>query len=117
MKTKYWLMMFAAVLVVCAALSAVLFLGGAAATAEIWLDGEKIRTVDLRRDQTFTVTSDWGSNTICVEDGTIRVTEASCPDHICMERGACKSGMPIVCLPNRLVIRFPDTDGTDIGTG
>lgn len=117
MKTRYWILLFAAVLLVCAVLTAVLFLPRAGETAEIWSDGEKIRTVDLRRDQTFTVETARGSNTIRVENGTIRVTAASCPDHICMERGACSGGAPIVCLPNRLVIRFADSGDTDIRTG
>ena len=43
---------------------------------------------------------------IAVKDGKIAVTEASCPDHYCMQRGYCHSGAQIVCLPNRLVISF-----------
>ena len=45
-------------------------------------------------------------NVVTVKDGKIGVTEATCPDHYCMNRGFCSSGTQIVCLPNRLVIRF-----------
>ena len=41
-----------------------------------------------------------------VENGKIGVCEATCPDHYCMKRGFCNSGTEIVCLPNRLTIRF-----------
>ena len=40
------------------------------------------------------------------EDGKIGVSEATCPDHYCMKRGFCDSGTEIVCLPNRMTIRF-----------
>ena len=66
-----------------------------------------IKTVDLRIDQEFTVENgNHGYNAITVRDGKIGVSEATCPDHYCMKRGYCNSGTEIVCLPNRLVIRF-----------
>ena len=47
-----------------------------------------------------------GYNVITVQDGKIGVSEATCPDHYCMKRGLCNSGTEIVCLPNRMTIRF-----------
>jgi hypothetical protein len=52
------------------------------------------------------IDSEQGSNTISVKDGKIAVTQADCPDHYCMDRGFCDGGAQIVCLPNRLVIKF-----------
>ncbi len=81
---------------------------GNAHTAVITLDGAVIREIDLLTapDETFTVESERGSNVIRVENGTIRVIEASCPDKICVNHGELVSEqLPIVCLPNRLVIR------------
>lgn len=43
-----------------------------------------------------------------IEEHKIRMLEAECPDHICMDMGWLDSGMPIVCLPNHLVIQFTD---------
>ena len=106
MKTKTWLLIIGAILVVCGIAAAILFAPNHSAAAEILLDGTVVKTVDLRVEQTFSVESEWGSNTVVVENGTVRVSEASCPDHVCIERGACSGGAPIVCLPNRLVIRF-----------
>ena len=77
--------------------------------AVITSDGSIIRTVDLDTapDEVFTVESDGGSNTVCIKDGEIYVTEASCPDKICVKHGALRSELlPIVCLPNRLVIEL-----------
>ena len=108
MKTKYWIWILCGLLALCLGLSAVVLLPGEdAAFAEITSGGEKIRTVDLRIDQVFTVTAPQGGhNVVTVKDGKIGVTEADCPDHYCMARGMLSKGAQIVCLPNRLVITF-----------
>lgn len=108
MKTRTWVLLICSLFVLCLGLSiALLFTGEAATHAEIYSQGQLLRTVDLRIDQEFTVTTpSGGSNTITVRDGHIAVTQANCPDHYCIQRGFCSSGTQIVCLPNRLVIRF-----------
>lgn len=107
MKTKTWVLLLGSLLALCLGLSLWLLIPGAdAARAEIWSDGELLDTVDLGTDQTKTVTSQYGTNVITVKDGKIAVTQADCPDGYCMDRGFCSSGVQIVCLPNRLVIRF-----------
>lgn len=107
MKTKTWILLIGVLLVLCLGLSLWLLLpGGDAAAAEIWSDGKLLYTLDLRADQKMTVTSENGINEITVRDGKIAVTHADCPDGYCMDRGWCSSGAQIVCLPNRLVIRF-----------
>ena len=107
MKMRTWIIVLCVVLIGCAGLSVWLLLPGeAAAQAEIWSDGELLQTVDLSVDQEFCVDGANGSNTVTVKDGKIAVTAADCPDHYCMERGYCASGAQIVCLPNRLVIKF-----------
>lgn len=106
MKTKYWIILLAAMLVICIGLSLVLMIPGEEASfAEISSGGKVIKTVDLRIDQEFTVeTENGGHNVVTVKDRKIGVTEADCPDHYCMDRGMISSGTQIVCLPNRLVI-------------
>ena len=115
MKTKYWVLLLAGILLVCLGLSIPLMLpSGDARWAEIHSQGQHIKTVDLLLDQEFTVTTpEGGSNVITVKDGNIAVTEASCPDHYCMDRGFCNHGAQIVCLPNRLVIRFEGSRAVD----
>ena len=106
MKTKYWVVLLAALLLICTVLSVVFLRPGQAQQAEIWSDGKLIKTVLLSVDQEFTVESADGFNTVTVRDGKIAVTAASCPDGYCMQRGFCQGGAQIVCLPNRLVIKF-----------
>ena len=107
MKSKIWGLILGVVLIACLLLSLPLILPAQpAARAEIWSDGVLVETVDLYTDRVFTVENGSGVNTITVENGKIAVTEANCPDHYCMQRGFCSGGAQIVCLPNRLVIRF-----------
>ena len=114
MKTKTWLILFAAVAVLCALLSLPLLRQEEAAFARITSKGEIVKTVDLGIDQEFTVD---GKNTVTVKDGKIAVTWADCPDHYCMKRGFCSGGTDIVCLPNRLVIEFLGEQTVDAAIG
>lgn len=73
--------------------------------AVIELDGEELTRLPLSRDAVLTVGEGEHSNTVAVENGAVRVTQASCPDRICIRRGAIsRGGESIVCLPNRLVV-------------
>ena len=71
-------------------------------------DGTVLHTIDLSKteDQSITVHYEGRSNTIQIENGKIRVIAAECPDHTCVNMGWLDSSLPIVCLPNHLVIQF-----------
>ena len=108
MKTRTWILIFALILILCLGAGFYFLMPREASThAEITSQGQVIKTVDLRIDQEFTVeNSNGGLNVVTIADGKIAVTEATCPDHYCMKRGFCDSGTEIVCLPNRMTIRF-----------
>jgi hypothetical protein len=105
-KTKTWVVLLSAMLAVCLGLSLWLLRPQQVGYAQVWSDGKLIHTLDLQVDKVVEVKNDSGSNRIEVRDGKIAVTEANCPDHHCINRGFCSGGVQIVCLPNRLVIRF-----------
>ena len=114
MKTKYWILIFAAVAAACIALSLPLLRTEQARFAKITSKGVEVKTVDLQIDQEFTID---GKNTVTVSGGKIAVTWADCPDHYCMKRGFCSGGTDIVCLPNRLVISFLGEQEVDAAIG
>ena len=105
-KTKHWIFLLSGITAVCLVLSIALLGGGDADFAQIYSDGELLYTLDLRIDQQKEVVSEFGTNVITVSGGRIAVTHADCPDGYCMKRGFCSGGTEIVCLPNRLIIRF-----------
>ncbi len=114
MKTKTWILLFSGLAVLCAVLSVWLLSGRIEVqTAQVLSDGAIVQTVDLSQDQTFTVEFQGGYNTIRVENGKIFVTDASCPDKICIRHGPAAGGAPIVCLPNKLVVQFQGTDSSN----
>ena len=72
------------------------------------IDGNPYGTYDLNTDQTVNINK---SNQIRIQDRTVRMTEADCPDQICVEHGPLRpGGTPIVCLPNRLSIQWIERD-------
>lgn len=112
-----WIIIFAAVIAVCAAVW--LWHKSRApegvAVARVELDGKVIREIDLTtvtEPYEFTVEAENGSNTVRVEPGRIAVTEADCPDKVCVKTGYIEnSAVPIVCLPHRLAITVSGRDG------
>lgn len=117
MKTKIWIIILASVLLICLGLSFWLLQPRSAAAVEIWSEGKLMKTVLLSADQTFTVETEKGVNVITVSGGKVAVTEANCPDKYCMARGFCSGGTQIVCLPNRLVLKFTGETAVDGVTG
>ena len=117
MKTKMWILIIAVVLMISIVFSIWFLWPREAQSAEVYSDGQLLFTLDLLIDQVKTVQSQFGTNVITVKDGRIAVTQADCPDHYCMDRGFCSGGAQIVCLPNRLVIRFAGEPEIDAAVG
>jgi len=84
--------------------------GADAHIARITRDGVLLEEIDLDKvdePYSFTVEDESGSNTILAERGRIRVSEADCPDRICVNQGYISdSAAPIVCLPHKLIIEI-----------
>ena len=112
-KSRTWALLLVVAFCVCVGLSVLFLLPRQAVAAEIWSDGKLVETVDLSVDRVITVQGRNGTNTVTVENGRISVTQADCPDRHCMFRGWCAGGVSIVCLPNRLEIRFTENSGLD----
>ena len=78
--------------------------------ARITWDGEVVEEIELDRvgrAYSFVLEDERGSNTIAVERGRIRVSQADCPDQVCVDQGWIADGtVPIVCLPHKLVIEI-----------
>ena len=76
-----------------------------AASAAIYQNGTLIKIISTDHEETFRIEDGENWNEITVDKDGIHVNGASCPDKICMHtvwRG--KGSLPIVCLPNHLVI-------------
>ena len=79
-------------------------------TAEVYSAGEKIAEISLRNIDSpyeYPIEKDGHTNILLVEEGRISMKSADCPDKLCVKQGEISSGAyPIVCLPNKIVIRI-----------
>ena len=105
----FWIFVLGAVLLICAA---ALFLQrrAPASYAHIYMDGVLVESVSLTAvpsPYSFSLESSGGYNTVSVEEGRIRISDADCPDGSCVRQGWLGGAIPIVCLPHRVVIK-PD---------
>lgn len=106
--------LLAALALAAAACAAFLFLrpgGEERPVARVTLAGEVLAEIDLSAvEEPYSFTAEdgtGGTNTVLVEPGRIRVSEANCPDHICVAQGFISDGtVPIVCLPHQLMIEI-----------
>ena len=107
-KTKIWILVF--VLLCAVGVGAFLLLRGdrEGTVAVISVDGEELDRIDLSRVKEpydIELNTGYGRNLVHVEPGAISVTEADCPDRICVSMGRLQGGgIPIVCMPHHLII-------------
>lgn len=88
---------------------------GADCIADIYQNGELLTSIPLDDSDApyrFTVTGENGCvNEIEVRSDSIGIISADCPDKLCVHQGfISNTGLPIVCLPNKLVIRLREAD-------
>ena len=79
--------------------------------AKISQNGHLLDEIDLsqvKEPYSFVIEGENGAlNTVQVEPGRICISEASCPDQICVHQGWISDGSePIVCLPNQVIIQI-----------
>ncbi len=76
------------------------------AIAVVQVDGQTKAELALSRDRELWVgDSETGRNLIRVEDGTVMVVQADCPDKICVHTGPIsQEGEVIACLPHGLIV-------------
>ena len=87
---------------------------GEGTVAVISVDGEVLERIDLskvRKPYDIDISTEYGHNTVHVEKGAISVSEADCPDKVCIYQGRLTgSGIPIICMPHRLMIEIEGGD-------
>lgn len=123
MKNRIWIIIFSLLLISCAVWW--IFISSAPSqskTVGIYQNGSLIEKIDLNSvtaEREIALTGEYGTNTIYISQDHIEMKSAECPDKLCVKHGELKeSGAPIVCLPNRVVIKFENgADDADARTG
>lgn len=88
-------------------------MGKSGSTVYVTVDGKAYGTYSLLENVRIEINGyNGGRNILVIEDGEAYITEASCPDGLCIHTGKIKrSGKCIVCLPNRVVVSIEDSGG------
>lgn len=77
-------------------------------------DGQIIETLKLDEDIERNYDFDGETNTLVIKDGKASVTQANCPDGICVNHKSInKSGESIICLPHKFVVTVSNDKTTD----
>ena len=65
-----------------------------------------LETFDLSQDTTYTISSEpQGMNVLNIQDGTVWISEADCPNQDCVKQGKISmNGEMLVCLPHRITV-------------
>ena len=88
-------------------------------TVEVSVDGVTVAILPLDIDTTFVINgADGGHNTLVIADGRATVTEATCPDGVCVRHRAIdRAGQSIICLPNKAVVKVVGEPTVDAEAG
>ena len=80
------------------------------------VDGQAVALLSLSQDVQYPIENNGTvTNTLVIHDGTVRMAEADCPDHLCIRRGAIRyAGSSIICLPNRVVAEITGEDALNL---
>lgn len=81
------------------------------AYARVTVGGAAYGVYSLDTDAEIRIGNDEQYNILFIEDGMAAVSEASCPDKLCVHEGNISfSGQSIICLPNKLVVEIVDAE-------
>ena len=81
-----------------------IFFGNTGEVAVVTVNGEEIARLSLAEDTELLIEGVNGTNYLVIRDGSAFLTDATCPDRICVHTGAADPLRSIVCVPNRVVI-------------
>ena len=115
--TRLWALLIGVIAVACiiamVVISAHRETGG---EVTVYRNGELADTFPLNEDREVRYELENGDyNIVAIKDGEVSVTEASCPDQVCVRHGPTdQTADPIVCLPNSLVVEVVSPDSQQL---
>ena len=81
-------------------------------TAIVTVDGREEARFPLGTDSDYTIKTKKGTNHLEIREGSASITDADCPDKLCVHQHSIhKKGETLVCLPHKVIISISsDTD-------
>lgn len=116
MTNKRWMALFVYFLLLCAAAALLMPRGGEA--VGIWQEGKLVYSIDPTQYGEYILRYEAGETVISVGAEGVYVASADCKNQNCVRHGPLKrGGTPIVCLPERIVVRWMEDETLDAVTG
>ena len=82
--------------------------------AVVYVDGAEIVQLPLDKDAEFVINGVGGTNTLVIKNGKADMTEADCPDGICVDHAPIsKVGDVITCLPHKVSVTVKTNKQSD----
>jgi len=106
----------AAVVIVFAALLwfGIRILRSEGASVLVTVDGEVFGEYPLDTGAEIRIGDGETYNLLVIKDGKAQITEASCPDKLCVKQGEISfDGQSIICLPNKVVVTVTGGEQSD----
>lgn len=77
------------------------------ATVVVTVNGEVYGSYPLNEDREIRIGDEEHYNILVIKDSAAEISEASCPDKLCVKQGKTKyDGQSIICLPNKVVVEI-----------
>lgn len=73
-------------------------------TVVIEVDGEILAKLPLDTDTEYLIKTEHGENLLTIQNRKVRITNATCPDKICMQMGVLTQTNVLTCLPNGVIV-------------
>lgn len=116
MKRNDWILIIFIIVVVCFCF--LLFIPKKQVGNEIVIikSGEEWKRLSLTANTSIEITGENGEkNKLEIKDGYANITEANCPDKLCIKQKKIKySGEQLVCLPHKLIVKVTGTIKSDL---
>ncbi|MGM9527013.1 MAG: NusG domain II-containing protein [Oscillospiraceae bacterium] len=101
------ILIFAALLLAAALWGALAVFRSEGAYALVTVNGEEYGRYALDKDTQQSIISGEHSNLLVISEGGARISEADCPDKLCVNQGEIRySGQSIICLPHKVVVEI-----------
>lgn len=85
----------------------------AAGSVTVKVDGEIEAVYSLGEDQEIEING--GTNTLVIRNGKADMTEADCPDKLCVnQRAISRNKESIICLPNKVVVEADSKENSEL---
>ena len=91
-----------------------LFNGQGGTYVRVKVDGKITAEYSLKENRTVTLNGKNGINVLVIENGEAYISEADCPDKLCVRQGKINmNGQSVICLPHKTVIEITGENKND----